>query len=151
MTNVKASGKNIIGDAMLECRIRVIENEINFKIIIASGIKCHVIKTVGSQAYYEEPGMMTMFRSQIQQAAEDCAEELFTEVQKYKKMNENIRFVQAKTIFMIDLDYDEELLKKRKMMLTKAFHPDNGGDEECMKKINDAYEILTGGKKYEIL
>lgn len=47
---------------------------------------------------------------------------------------------------VLDLDpgADEGQIKRAYRAKVKATHPDRGGDEEAFKRVNDAYERLTG-------
>ena len=49
---------------------------------------------------------------------------------------------EALRIFEITSNFTKEELKKRYLELSKKYHPDLNGDEEMMKKVNMAYEIL---------
>lgn len=57
-------------------------------------------------------------------------------------MRENLDFVRAAGLFMVDLNFTKSLIKKRRNQLIKAFHTDAGGSEECAQQINKAYELL---------
>lgn len=54
---------------------------------------------------------------------------------------------EALKIFGITSNFTKEELKKRYLDLSKKYHPDLNGDEEMMKKVNMAYEIL---KKHNV-
>lgn len=44
----------------------------------------------------------------------------------------------------------KEEIKKAYRKMAHKYHPDKGGDETMMKKINEAYAILTGKRKIPI-
>ena len=48
----------------------------------------------------------------------------------------------ALNLFGVSSKFTKEELKKRYLELSKKYHPDLNGDEEMMKKVNMAYEIL---------
>ena len=43
----------------------------------------------------------------------------------------------------------KEEIKKAYRKMAHKYHPDKGGDEAMMKKINEAYAILTGKRKIQ--
>ena len=50
-------------------------------------------------------------------------------------------------ILEIDINVEENLIKKSFRTLSKKFHPDKGGDEEKYKKITEAYNVLGNPAK----
>lgn len=51
-------------------------------------------------------------------------------------------YSEALKLFGFTGNFTKEELKKRYLELSKKYHPDLNGDEEMMKKINLAYEVL---------
>lgn len=51
-------------------------------------------------------------------------------------------YSEALKLFGFTSNFTKEELKKRYLELSKKYHPDLNGDEEMMKKINSAYEVL---------
>lgn len=51
-------------------------------------------------------------------------------------------YIEALRLFGFTSNFTKEELKKRYLELSKKYHPDLNGDEEMMKKVNMAYEIL---------
>lgn len=51
-------------------------------------------------------------------------------------------YSEALKLFGFTGNFTKEELKKRYLELSKKYHPDLNGDEEMMKKINSAYEVL---------
>lgn len=56
-------------------------------------------------------------------------------------------YSEALKLFGFTGNFTKEELKKRYLELSKKYHPDLNGDEEMMKKINSAYEVL---KSYSV-
>ena len=52
----------------------------------------------------------------------------------------------ALILFGLTDNYTKEELKKRYLELSKKYHPDLNGDEEMMKNVNSAYEVLKSHK-----
>ena len=52
----------------------------------------------------------------------------------------------ALSIFGLSSNFTKEELKKRYLELSKKYHPDLNGDEEMMKNVNSAYEVLKSHK-----
>ena len=48
----------------------------------------------------------------------------------------------ALILFGVSSKFTKEELKKKYLELSKIYHPDLNGDEEMMKKVNSAYDIL---------
>lgn len=55
-------------------------------------------------------------------------------------------YSEALKLFGFTSNFTKEELKKRYLELSKKYHPDLNGDEEMMKKINSAYEVLKSHK-----
>ncbi|NLK65992.1 MAG: J domain-containing protein [Campylobacteraceae bacterium] len=53
-------------------------------------------------------------------------------------------FREAVEFFNIITRITKEDLRKKYLELSKAYHPDLGGDEEKFKKLNKSYKILLG-------
>ena len=53
-------------------------------------------------------------------------------------------------ILGIDQDADQSAIKSAYRKLALKTHPDNGGDEEEFKKINEAYEVLSNPEKRQM-
>ncbi len=53
-----------------------------------------------------------------------------------------MNYNEALNLFGFTNNFTKEELKKRYLELSKKYHPDLNGDEEMMKKVNMAYEIL---------
>lgn len=51
-------------------------------------------------------------------------------------------YSEALKLFGFTGNFTKEELKKRFLKLSKKYHPDLNGDEEMMKKVNSAYEVL---------
>ena len=51
-------------------------------------------------------------------------------------------YSEALKLFGFTSNFTKEELKKRFLKLSKKYHPDLNGDEEMMKKVNSAYEVL---------
>lgn len=51
-------------------------------------------------------------------------------------------YSEALKLFGFTSNFTKEELKKRFLELSKKYHPDLNGDEEMMKKVNSAYEVL---------
>lgn len=51
-------------------------------------------------------------------------------------------YSEALKLFGFTSNFTKEELKKKYLELSKKYHPDLNGDEEMMKKINSAYEVL---------
>lgn len=51
-------------------------------------------------------------------------------------------YSEALKLFGFTGNFTKEELKKRYLELSKKYHPDLNGDEEMMKKVNSAYEVL---------
>lgn len=58
-----------------------------------------------------------------------------------------MNYSEALKLFGLTSDFTKDELKKRYLELSKKYHPDLNGDEEMMKKVNMAYEIL---KKHNV-
>ena len=57
-----------------------------------------------------------------------------------------MNYNEALNLFGFINNFTKEELKKRYLELSKKYHPDLNGDEEMMKKINSAYEVLKSHK-----
>lgn len=57
-----------------------------------------------------------------------------------------MNYNEALKLFGFTGNFTKEELKKRFLKLSKKYHPDLNGDEEMMKKINSAYEVLKSHK-----
>lgn len=57
-----------------------------------------------------------------------------------------MNYSEALKLFGFTNNFTKEELKKRYLELSKKYHPDLNGDEEMMKKINSAYEVLKSHK-----
>lgn len=57
-----------------------------------------------------------------------------------------MNYSEALNLFGFINNFTKEELKKRYLELSKKYHPDLNGDEEMMKKINSAYEVLKSHK-----
>ena len=53
-----------------------------------------------------------------------------------------MNYSEALKLFGLTSNFTKDELKKRYLELSKKYHPDLNGDEEMMKKINLAYEVL---------
>lgn len=53
-----------------------------------------------------------------------------------------MNYSEALKLFGFTNNFTKEELKKRYLELSKKYHPDLNGDEEMMKKVNSAYEVL---------
>ena len=53
-----------------------------------------------------------------------------------------MNYNEALKIFEFTCEFTKEELKKRYLELSKKYHPDLNGDENMMKEVNSAYEIL---------
>ena len=58
-----------------------------------------------------------------------------------------MNYNEALNLFGFTNKFTKEELKKRYLELSKKYHPDLNGDEEMMKKVNMAYEILKKHNK----
>lgn len=61
-----------------------------------------------------------------------------------------MNYSEALKLFGFTSNFTKEELKKRYLELSKKYHPDLNGDEEMMKKVNYAYEVLKKGGSYEV-
>lgn len=61
-----------------------------------------------------------------------------------------MNYSEALKLFGFTNNFTKEELKKRYLELSKKYHPDLNGDEEMMKKVNNAYEVLKKGGSYEV-
>lgn len=48
-----------------------------------------------------------------------------------------------RSLFNLDEEIDHDSLARRRRIMARKFHPDVGGDTECMSIINTAYEHLA--------
>lgn len=55
-------------------------------------------------------------------------------------------YSEALKLFGFTSNFTKEELKKRYLELSKKYHPDLNGDEEMMKNVNSAYEVLKSHK-----
>lgn len=60
-----------------------------------------------------------------------------------------MNYSEALKLFGLTSDFTKDELKKRYLELSKKYHPDLNGDEEMMKKVNYAYEVLKKDGSYD--
>ena len=55
-----------------------------------------------------------------------------------------MNYSEALKLFGFTGEFTEENLRKKYLELSKKYHPDMGGSDEMMKKVNTAYDTLKG-------
>ena len=139
--NPKANNSGVTCTIELTCEFQ--NENMSFKTTIANSAKCDVERISRSQVEWREPDELNMFRNIFNQMLKNTVEKYQRETNWSYRFKSDYDYFEAKSIFLLDDDYTEEDVKRRRKLLMKSFHPDNGDiDPSCAIKINNAYKVL---------
>lgn len=145
------SPTNVTADIVFSCEIKYPSDKkiiVSISKIIKFETKCSVIEKDERAISWTSPEEMQIFQNMFYQAYHYAFERYKFQTEKdaihnfiHKSKFDELEL--AKNLFMItDDNFTKEIVRTRRNLLLKAFHPDNIGDENATKRINDAYQIL---------
>ena len=97
----------------------------------------------GNSLEWQEPADLTMFRNMFNQMLENARKKYDETCRNTLICKADIDYFKAKSLFMVEDDYDEEEIKIIRKKMMKIYHPDNGEtDTKKSETINRYYDIL---------
>lgn len=81
-------------------------------------------------------------RQYQQQKRQEQQKQSQQQKQKNNPQQHTTEFEKAKALYKVEMPYTKEELNKKKKILLKKYHPDNGGDIHIAVEINSSYELL---------
>lgn len=146
--NIGARYPKIICDV----KIKVTTEDKFAEYLIIGGEKC-TFETIEGGVEWQEPAKLSMFRSLFNQMIENEVFSAYRKLEAIKEMEREAseikrseRWARGIFFFREDDEITDEVLKKRRNMLVKLFHPDIGSasaNDVIMTQINEAYQSLS--------
>lgn len=133
-------GKNCVCD--INCMGSIADTKIKFKKTIKSNVPCEYKKINENTAECIPPNDIDIFRNLIQQSLTNQLEGMLPLFRNYNANKPYLEMIAQHTLLLED-GYTNEDLKRHRNILLKAFHPDNGGNNEAIDKITAAYKLLS--------
>lgn len=141
-TNPKVNSSNIVY-ADVEFYYKMESPHIELRVTINKNRRCQSKKVSGNSLEWQEPADLTMFRNMFNQMLENARKKYDETCRNTLICKADIDYFEAKSLFMVEDDYDEEEIKIIRKKMMKIYHPDNGEtDTKKSETINRYYDIL---------
>ena len=141
-TNPKVNSSNIVY-ADVEFYYKMESPHIELRVTINKNRRCQSKKVSGNSLEWQEPADLTMFRNMFNQMLENARKKYDETCRNTLICKADIDYFKAKSLFMVEDDYDEEEIKIIRKKMMKIYHPDNGEtDTKKSETINRYYDIL---------